>query len=399
MEKLFHKINKYSYKLGNSIENNDIQKIDIYTKHHIHHFEQCGKAIIQSGGTMDNFKDMLGEYIDSVNALVKIYTAKLQEISSLNASRNKIVYRMESIYSYLEAKHRTVEVLLVELKSLKEKEALLVGGSIKNNNKINVAMYAKGAKHNMHYIQQYGKAIIQSGGTFNELKKSLDGYIAAVAQFLEKYNTMIQNYEGITTAIKEDISIGTTRMPDAESLIVTQDETIAELQLQISTLKEKLASIKVTIKSLVDKVCDEQMDVDKNGECHKNIQRIDRFLRSIDFSRKGRREGSTTPGPRYIFATTIYKNIKDNNIDIFKQILLSSDRKFKNLTFLQLIGLANIKIILKIMNVQVVINGVSMDASDEQFESANSLLTNNESAINAIAHFFYEKLLIPLLSE
>ena len=83
MEKLFHKINKYSYKLGNSIENNDIQKIDIYTKHHIHHFEQCGKAIIQSGGNMAEFTIMLREYIGHVNELVEIYTDKLQELSHL----------------------------------------------------------------------------------------------------------------------------------------------------------------------------------------------------------------------------------------------------------------------------------------------------------------------------
>ena len=67
---------------------------------------------------------------------------------------------------------------------------------------------------------------------------------------------------------------------------------------------------------------------------------------------------------------------------------------FIEYTFLQLIGLENIRVILRNADVNVVIDGDSMNASDEKFENVNLLLKNNDNAINAIARFFYEEKII-----
>ena len=407
MEKLFYKINKYSYKLGNSIESNDIQKIDIYTKHHIHHFEQCGKAIIQSGGNMAEFTEMLGEYIDNVNALVDTYTTKLEELSSLNQQKVELDEKVRDIFDKqdplkieAEAKKATIIELQAELELLKTRRvsSSSVGGSIKNNNKIN------GAKHDIHYIQQYGKAIIQSGGTIKELKKSLEGYIVDVAQFLDKYSRMMQEHDAVTNAVKKSNANVLEVKATLDELSVsnaTAQQEIDALQSQIEILQsqmekvvleeeEELASTNVAIKSLVDKVCDEQMD--KAGKCHKNIQHIDSVLESIGFHSPSTYKLGQKP--IHIFYITFYKTIKENDINKFK-IILKSDKKYNGITFLQLIGLVNIRIILKRANVQVIIDDVSMDASDERFKNAKLLLTNNDNAIDAIASFFYEELLIP----
>jgi chromosome segregation ATPase len=440
MEKLFHKINKYSYKLGNSIANNDIQKIDIYTKHHIHHFEQCGKAIIQSGGNMAEFTEMLGEYIDNVNALVELYTEKLQELSSLRQKTQDIdvqhqgiindLQRYEMLYNDANAQ---IEELLAELESLKARKASrkrvipAVGGSIKNNNKIN------GAKYDIHYIQQYGKAIIQSGGTIKELEISLEGYIAAVAQFLDKYNRMMQEYNEITIAknISYEKMLKTRGLLNKLPSMVTEtEEMIANLQSQIAALREELKEEVVeelelkeeglkeevveglkeeveegleevglkelevglknpTIKSLIDIMCDADMDRNKNGNCHKSLQRIDKvlhkkFVKSDEAHIFGYDDNDTRK---------FYKLIKNKNKSEFINLLKSSKTEHNGETLLRLIRLNNIKFILQGKQVNINSRGrtIKIDVSDDQFNNVNSLLTNNNDAIDAIAYFFYDE--------
>jgi predicted nucleic acid-binding Zn-ribbon protein len=427
MEKLFHKINKYSYKLGNSIENNDIQKIDTYTKHHIHHFEQCGKAIIQSGGNMDAFESMLREYIDNVNALVDIYTTKLQELSSLKQQIQDIDVQHEQIINELQQYDKLyndanaqIEKLLAELESLKAIKASrvlvipAVGGSIKNNNKIN------GAKYDIHYIQQYGKAIIQSGGTIGELKESLEGYIAAVAQFLDKYNRMMQEYDAITIAktISYEKMLKTRDSLNKFPSIITETEgMIAILQSQISALREELKEEEVglkeklelkeevveglkeevevglknpTIKSLIDIMCDADMDRNKNGNCHKSLQRIDKvlhkkFVKSDEAHIFGYNDNDIRK---------FYKVIRYNDKSEFIKLLKSSKRVYDVETLLRLIRLENIRSILQGKKVNIRDSRgttIRIDALDDRFDDVNLLFTNNDDAINEIASFFYDK--------
>ena len=417
MEKLFHKINKYSYKLGNSIESNDIQKIDIYTKHHIHHFEQCGKAIILSGGNMAEFTIMLREYIDHVDALVADYSAKLQEIEMLKQEKYKLDAKIQNIFvkqdplmNEADAKEATIIELTREFESLKARKeaASSVGGSIKNNNKIN------GAKHDMHYIQQYGKAIIQSGGTIGELKANLEGYIAAVAQFLDKYNRMMQEYYAVTNAVKKSNAIVLevqAKLDELHGSNATAQQVIELLQSQIVALRVELGVVEeeegleevveevveevglkeevVTIKSLINTMCNADMDRNKSGECHKSLQRIDKALR-----RKFNK-----PDEAFIFGYNdndtreFYKLIKNNKKDEFINLLKSNEIDKKGETLLQLIRLNNIKSILqgKKVNIKRRETTKQIDVLDGQFYDANSLLTNNDDAIAEIASFFYEK--------
>ena len=428
MEKLFHKINKYSYKLGNSIENNDIQKIDIYTKHHIHHFEQCGKAIIQSGGNMAEFTEMLGEYIDNVNALVELYTEKLQELSSLRQEKKRYEEEYKQIYTNLHeldqlsidvdaATQEQMKNLFAELESLKELKASkeqrrmmsVIGGSIKNNNKIN------GAKHDIRYIQQYGKAIIQSGGTIIELKKSLEGYIAAVAQFLENFNIMMQEHDQITADINLSKNKALRARVSLDALSSMNEETDrlkAVMQSEIDALREELRdelkekerlevglkeeeevleSKKPTIKELIDTMCKADiMDRSKRGECHKSLQQINialhkKFVKSDKALIFGYNDDDTRK---------FYKLIKNNNISEFINLLKSDKRVYKGETLLRLIRLENIKSILQGKEVNIKNfkdKTIRIDALDDRFDDVNSLLTNNDDAINEIASFFYDK--------
>lgn len=399
MEKLFHKINKYSYKLGNSIENNDIQKIDTYTKHHIHHFEQCGKAIIQSGGNMDEIRALLGVYIDSVNELVEIYNIKLHDIHFLNQQKDIIDKKIQDIYdkqdpliTEADAKEATIKELKAELELLKSRRVLAssVGGSIKNNNKIN------GAKHDMHYIQQYGKAIIQSGGTIKELKVNLEGYIVAVALFLDKYNIMMQEHYAVNAAVQkgnEDVLKVQPTLDELSTSNAIAQQVIDQLHFQIDALKGELESNKVSIKSLVDTMCDKDMVTDKEGGCHKSLQQIDKVLRA-EFKKSKEALILGYDGGDII---KFYRSIKNNNKDAFIGLLKNNRDYTKRGTLLQLIGIPNIKVILG--DVKVNVRDELVNISDERFNNANFLLTNNDEAIKAIADFFYEKPIIPLLPE
>lgn len=379
MENLFHKINKYSYKLGNSIKDNDIQKIDIYTKHHIHHFEQCGKAIIQSGGNIDTFKEKLDEYIRQVNALFLVYTAKLEALPLLEHNKSQLATARKHIDSGLLKERSSLQEKEEEIRKLQKEVALrnqTLGGGIKNNDKINIDMGTKGIKHNMHYIQQYGKAIIQSGGTIDDLKVSLGGYIATVVQFLEKYNDIIQRYNEITA------EIGEFKASTSQQELDEVYGKIKVAQQVIDALKKELTN--ESIKTFIDRACPTQNMVkaydDKGGSCYENIKYIREVLLTLGFSREGMTEQQEIPGIFYL--------IRNNSITEFNEHLL-------NIVPLQSIGLANIKVILGIMEVQVTINSEIINASNKKFNDVEVLLSQNRDAIDAIANFFYKRKIIP----
>jgi hypothetical protein len=387
MEKLFHKINKYSYKLGNSIKDNDIQKIDIYTKHHIHHFEQCGKAIIQSGGNIDEFKRMLGEYIEQVNALVAIYTVKLQQLPSLKQQKTSLEKQNKHIVAdllLLQSKQQEQEKEIQRLQKEVRLRNLTTGGSIKNND-----MGAKGTfdpKGNMHYIQQYGKAIIQSGGTIEDLKASLEGYITTVAQFLEKYNAMIQEHNAVTAEINDIITRTLVVQQEVDEVSGMNTVTLQKIAVLESELTNE------SIKTVIDRTCpDTNMTgayKEKEGQCYKNIEYIREVLHKLGFSKESK-SGMAVKNA----ISNIFELIRKSGITEFTNTCLSQSVP------LQSIGLANIKVILGIMNVQVVISGQRIDATDGQFNDVNLLLTNNRDAISAIADFFYKRKIIPKIQS
>jgi hypothetical protein len=347
---------------------------------------------------------MLGEYIGQVNALVTIYAGKLQELPSLKQQKDKIDEENQQILSIIEISvmefhkiEKTIKELELELSFLIEREKLvppLMGGSIKNNDKVNVAMYVKGAKHNIHYIQQYGKAIIQSGGTIKELAESLNEYIIAVKILINSYNIIMQNHSEKNDAIKQsmlELSKTQELFQQFENTTIESARKVDQLKFQIAVLKEKLASTNVSIKSLVDTMCNQDMVTDKEGGCHKSLQQIDSILHRV----LKKNEHARIVGYDRKDEIKFYKSIKDNNKDQFISLLKSEKKYSKRGTLLQLIGLNNIKVILE--NKKVTVGDKHIDVSDEQFYSANILLTNNEEAIGIIAYFFYEKPLIPLL--
>jgi hypothetical protein len=325
---------------------------------------------------------MLDEYIGQVNALVAIYTVKLQELPSLKQQKMSLEEQNEQIVTELLSLQSIRQEQEKEIQRLQEEvrlRNLTTGGSIKNND-----MGAKGtfgAKHNMHYIQQYGKAIIQSGGTIEDLKASLEGYITTVAQFLEKYNAMIQEHNAVTAEIN-DIKART---------FVVQQEVDEVFGMNTVTL-QKIAALESeltneSIKTVIDRTCPNTNMTgaykEKEGQCYKNIEYIREVLHTLGFELKS---GMAVKNA----ISNIFELIRKSGITEFTTTHLSKSIP------LQSIGLANIKVILGIMNVQVVISGQRIDATDGQFNDVKSLLvTNNRDAIDAIADFFYKRKIIP----